>query len=930
MRGVDPAEGQARTCRASNHQPMKGHTSSMASQNAVRSGSRQAAVLAFFGRSARFRTNGASAPHFISVESSGLPFVQNGSVGRPPAGPGRRSRQRIFSMAGDKLVRSSLFLTSNKVGGAILAFVFWFVVARIFTPEQVGIATSLINSAGMIAFLSMCGLDITIIRFHSSGREPNALVTQSLAIVSAVAAVMAAGYVMLVPYYEPSLGFVRSNILYAVGLVAGSVLGSISMLTDAVFIAMRKTECNLYINCLLHGLARMVLLFLLTGLGAYGIFGSTIVAYLIVVVGSLLYLTRATAFRFDFRLRGGIPRHQVGYSASGYVASVFAMAPRMILPLIALHSLGNAGAGYYYLTFQMATIIYWLATGAGEALLSEGAFDESQLPRLLRRSAILSMALIIPSVLVLWLAGPDLLSLFGHDYVEHGSELVSVLALGALPVTLTTWGGFLLRLTGQMRSLVLSSFACAAVSMGLAEVWAQRGLVWLGWAWFAGNMAGAVLVLAALAAHYRSRARRHGVKISGSQHLRKAGDNARMDSPTLGDRRDAPGTQFPGAQPQGSVKPERWISNRRVCSAPDKIRFPTAARPVEFRHVNGGLSVPAAATPLCADVVICTYTLARWDLLAQSVESALAQRVAPQRLIIVVDHNQELLEQCRQEWAGRRPNSTVEILVVANQFAGRLGSARNTALLYARADIVAFLDDDAEAASDWLERLLAVYATHPGAVAVGGAPRPNYGAPRPSWFPPDCDWVFGCHYGLLPDRLAPVRHLIGANMSVRRDAILAVGGFHADDHDDMDLSHRIAHTYGLAAVCYEPRAEVRHYVSPERLTWSYFWRRCFYVNRSKVGAFADMGEAGNIGAELRFGVRVLLRVGPALVAALSGRPERLVQALVAVVGLVLAGSGYVAGRAQLARGRRAEILTTGLSAVDVERARVAVPVGDDA
>ncbi|MCV7102987.1 glycosyltransferase [Mycobacterium palustre] len=338
----------------------------------------------------------------------------------------------------------------------------------------------------------------------------------------------------------------------------------------------------------------------------------------------------------------------------------------------------------------------------------------------------------------------------------------------------------------------------------------------------------------------------------------------------------------------------------------------------------------AVVTALCADVVICTYTLARWDQLTQSVESALAQDVAPRRLIIVVDHNEALLERCRREWAGGRPDCDVEIVVVGNQFAGRLGSARNTALLHTRADIVAFLDDDAAAEPDWLGRLLAVYATHSGAVAVGGAPRPNYGAPRPSWFPPDCDWVFGCHYRSLPDRLAPVRHLIGANMSVRRDAILGVGGFHADDHDDMDLSHRIANAYGPAAVCYEPRAEVRHYVAPERLTWSYFWRRCFFVNRSKVGAFADMGEAGNIGAELRFSASVLSRVGPALMAALIGRPERLVQALVAVVGVALAGCGYVVGRVQLARGRRAKVLTTGLTPADVEGALAAVPAGDDA
>ena len=333
---------------------------------------------------------------------------------------------------------------------------------------------------------------------------------------------------------------------------------------------------------------------------------------------------------------------------------------------------------------------------------------------------------------------------------------------------------------------------------------------------------------------------------------------------------------------------------------------------------------------LRADVVICTYTLARWQLLLRSVESVLAQHFAPERLIIVVDHNEELLAKCRQEWSAGRAGSPVEILVVANQFAGRLGSARNTALLHAGSDIVAFLDDDAEAAPDWLERLLAAYTTHPGAVAVGGAPRPNYGAPRPSWFPPDFDWVFGCHYRSLPDQIAPVRHLIGASMSVRRDEILAVGGFHADDHDDMDLSHRIADEHGPAAVLYEPRAEVRHYVSPERLTWSYFWRRCFYVNRSKVGAFATMGEAGNIRAELSFGVGVLPTLIRGLLAAVIGRPEQLRQSIAAVLGLALGGCGLVAGSLQLARGRHPEVLTIGLSVAEPRPSRAVYSVIDDA
>ena len=329
-----------------------------------------------------------------------------------------------------------------------------------------------------------------------------------------------------------------------------------------------------------------------------------------------------------------------------------------------------------------------------------------------------------------------------------------------------------------------------------------------------------------------------------------------------------------------------------------------------------------------ADVVICTYTEARWDLLLRSVDSVLKQRVAPGRLIIVVDHNDDLLESCRARWESGAIDSSVPITLCANRFDGRLGSARNTGLLVADADVVAFLDDDAEAAEDWLERLLTVYESNPDAVAVGGAPRPVYAAPRPDWFPPDFDWVFGCHYGMLPSVLAPVRHLIGANMSVRRDEMLGVGGFHADDHDDMDLSHRIADCHGPAAVLYEPRAEVRHHVSAERLTWTYFWRRCFFVNRSKVSAFADMGTAANIGAEARFVGDLLRTGGPALLAASSGRTQPLRQWLVAMIGTAVAGAGYLVGRARLAGGIRIECPTTGLSADDIDQPTMLVLTDD--
>jgi cellulose synthase/poly-beta-1,6-N-acetylglucosamine synthase-like glycosyltransferase len=300
---------------------------------------------------------------------------------------------------------------------------------------------------------------------------------------------------------------------------------------------------------------------------------------------------------------------------------------------------------------------------------------------------------------------------------------------------------------------------------------------------------------------------------------------------------------------------------------------------------------PVAAPAV--SVIVCAYTEQRWEHLRAAVSSAAAQRPAPVEIIVCIDHNDALFERARRELA--RDDGGVPVQVVANAYAGRLGSARTTAAQLARGDLLVFLDDDARAEPSWLEHLVRPYHD-PDVLAVGGAPLPDMPRPRPRWFPYEFDWVFGCAYAGLPTQLAPLRHLIGASMSVRRAALAEIGWFHSDDHDDMDMCHRLAARWPDGKLLYEPSAVVRHYVHPERLTWHYFWRRCFFVNRSKVFAHQRMGEARNLSAERSFALRALTRgvarEGRALV---RGDASAAMRAGAIVLGLGCAGAGYLSG-----------------------------------
>jgi glucosyl-dolichyl phosphate glucuronosyltransferase len=293
-------------------------------------------------------------------------------------------------------------------------------------------------------------------------------------------------------------------------------------------------------------------------------------------------------------------------------------------------------------------------------------------------------------------------------------------------------------------------------------------------------------------------------------------------------------------------------------------------------------------------VVITAYTLARWELTCQAIDSVLAQGVLPGEIIVCVDHNQDLLQRFRDHVAQLNV-SIPSIRVVASKYDGHQASSRTTAVEVAGGEYLVFLDDDASADVGWLETMLRAF-DNPEIVAVGGAPLPVYSKKRPSWFPYEFDWIFGCVYEGLPKSAEPVPHLIGTTMAARRDDLLAMGAFKFDAFEDMYMCHRLVDLFPKRKLLYQPEAIVHHYVHEDRLTWRYFWRRIFWVNRVKASVMESLGGGANLKAERLFVRRTLFRgTGRGLRQVFHGDPSGVLRAAAMVVGIGLAGTGYLCG-----------------------------------
>jgi glycosyltransferase involved in cell wall biosynthesis/O-antigen/teichoic acid export membrane protein len=399
----------------------------------------------------------------------------------------------------DKVLRNSFFLMVSTLLMAGLGFVFWVVVARLYSPAEVGLATSLIAASTLIAYVSQLGLNNTLVRFRAPGAAHSAEVTQYCVVVGLVACVVASLYLVGLQWYGRKLLFIETHPVQALAFVLFCSCTALALLTDAIFIAERKTEYTVATDGLVQSLTKLALPAVLVGSGAFGIFAATGVGYAAGVLASFFLMYWKLGLRPRLLVRGTSLVEQVRFSLATYAASLLNLAPLLVIPLIVLQRRGEAQAGFYFLAFQIATLLNSVAYAIGEALFAEASNDLSRFGHLLRRSALLMGAAQIPAAAVVALGAGTVLRLFGQQYAAQGRTLLIVLACGSVAVGLYTWASYALKVARRLKHLMIGNVVYAVVIIGLAAVWAPRGLVWLGWAWTLGNLAAGLYCAIALA-----------------------------------------------------------------------------------------------------------------------------------------------------------------------------------------------------------------------------------------------------------------------------------------------------------------------------------------------------------------------------------------------------------------------------------------------
>jgi hypothetical protein len=410
--------------------------------------------------------------------------------------------RRFAQHARTPLHRNGYALVAATFATSALGALYWAIAAHEYSSRDVGLNASLISTMMFITNLASLNFTDVLNRFVPVSRGPGAkrLVLVSYGIAVALGGISATVFIVGAKIWSPWLNDLLHGPALGAVYVGATMLWVVFVLQDAVLIGLRRATYVLVENTA-FGIVKIAMLIPMAALlPRTGIFLSWTIPLLLVVVALNLVIFIGLLPRHAELPRSVAEpagRREIGrFLAADYVAMLAWTAAIAGMPVIALRVEGPSESAYVYLAWTIAYTLYLVSRNLGMSLTTEGALDPASLGAHARATLVSAVRIVVPLAIVLALASPIVLQVFGSEYSDSGSDLLRLLALSAIPAIVPLIYVSAARVQRRLTAMVIVTLASTVPALVLSPFLLEAyGIVGVGMAWLVVQAAVALVLL---------------------------------------------------------------------------------------------------------------------------------------------------------------------------------------------------------------------------------------------------------------------------------------------------------------------------------------------------------------------------------------------------------------------------------------------------
>jgi O-antigen/teichoic acid export membrane protein len=396
-------------------------------------------------------------------------------------------------------------------------------ITRMYSVRAVGLSAAALSAISLVVTITQSGISYSLPRLLPTSKNRSSMInTVHTAVL--LATLLGSIIFLLTPFADKM--YAIGGLLFAVIFVVIACTQAGSSVLAVVLIADRQsgkmTAANMVPNFI--KVAAPPLFISLGNMGAY----LARIIYNAFYYIILLYMMIRRGHRFKLELKSEAAQELGRFSAGIYFATIIGGLPQMLLPVVVLARMGAAQSAYWGIAMTVGTMLYQLPSSVSQGLLPEISVRPTERGRLILRSTLLVAVIIVPTLILTYIATPLLLGIFGHSYTAQITSPMHWLIYSGFVTMLNYTGGAILYTAKKSTSISILNIVDAIVVVGLAAVWATNANE-VAISWFIGDVGNTLLF--AFFAFLALREVGFRLELLGGDEVQSAADTAGVSMP---------------------------------------------------------------------------------------------------------------------------------------------------------------------------------------------------------------------------------------------------------------------------------------------------------------------------------------------------------------------------------------------------------------